>query len=63
MGGVVHTETPLTGKPGLRFGLLVGAVVVDDQIHIETSRDVALDMAQEALVLQAQFRTLRDITE
>ena len=34
-------------QPGLDLGVLVGAVVVTDQVHIQVGRDLRLDVTQE----------------
>ena len=35
-------------QPGTHLGVLVGAVVVDDQVHVQILGDGLLDLAQEA---------------
>jgi hypothetical protein len=46
----VDVEAGALGQPGTNFGVLVGAVVVDDQVDVEILRDGLLDLAEEAAV-------------
>ncbi len=47
-GCVVDVEAGPLGQPGTNFGVLVGAVVVDDQVGVKILRDGLLDLAEEA---------------
>jgi hypothetical protein len=47
-GCVVDVEAGPLGQPGTNFDVLVGAVVVDDQVDVEILRDGLLDLAEEA---------------
>ena len=44
----MDVEAGPLGQPGTNFGVLVGAVVVDDQVDVEILRDGLLDLAEEA---------------
>ncbi len=37
----------MLGQPGLDVGVVVGAVVVEDQVHLEVLGDLAVDELQE----------------
>lgn len=45
--GVVDVVPGMAGQPGPDLLVLVGAVVVDDQVNIETGRHVRVDLLQE----------------
>jgi hypothetical protein len=52
----VPTRTP--GKPGSDLGVLVGGVIVDDEMDVEFCRNIGLDVPQEGeelLVAMAGF--------
>ena len=38
-------------EPGFDFSVFVGGVVVDNQVDIETGRDLGLDVAQKGEIL------------
>lgn len=44
----MDVEAGLLGQPDTNFGVLVVAVVVDDQVDVEILRDGLLDLAEEA---------------
>jgi hypothetical protein len=46
-GGEMVVEPWLPSQPGAHFGVLVGAVVVDDQVHLEFGRDLLVNPPQE----------------
>ena len=45
--GEVHMEARMALQPGLDLGMLVGGVVVGDQVHVEVLRRLGIDPAQE----------------
>jgi hypothetical protein len=47
-GGVVNVEARPLGQPGTNLGVLVGAVVVGDQVDAKILWDGLLDLAEEA---------------
>ena len=47
-GGVVHVEAGPLGQPGPDLGMLVGAVVIDDQVDVKLLGDGLLDLPQKA---------------
>ena len=49
--GEVQVKARPTRQPGAHLGVLVRAVVVADQMHIEMFRDVGLDVTQEGAQL------------
>ena len=46
-GGVVDLEAGPLGQPGTNLGVLVGAVIVHDQVDVPIHRDGLLDLAEE----------------
>ena len=44
----MHVEAGMTGQPRLDLGVLVGGVVVGDQVDIEVRRDLPVDPVEEA---------------
>jgi hypothetical protein len=46
-GREVNVPTRTAGEPGLDLGMLVGDVVVDDEMDAELGRYIGLDLAQE----------------
>ena len=57
-GREVNVPTRTAGEPGLDLGMLVGGVVVDDEMDVELGRHIGLDVAQEGeelLVTMAGF--------
>lgn len=60
-GGRVHDEARMLGQPQLHCGMLVGRVVVDNQMHSEGLGRLALDQAQELKpLLVAVLRAYRE---
>ncbi len=47
----MHVEAGMTGQPRLDLGMLVGGVVVDDQVNIEVRCDLPVDPVEEAVEL------------
>ena len=45
--GEVHVKARMPFEPGLNLGVLVGGVVVGDQVHGEVLRCLSIDAAQE----------------
>ena len=41
--GEVQVEARVLGKPGVDVGVLVGAVVVDDQVQLELAGELAVE--------------------
>ena len=57
-GREVNVPTRTAGEPSLDLGMLVGGVVVDDEMDVELGRHISLDVAQkgeELLVTMAGF--------
>src|ERR1700676_4981909 len=48
---VVEMEARAAREPSLHFGMLVRAIVVNDQMHIEPRRHAGIEMAQKAQAL------------
>ena len=46
-GGEVEMEARMLGKPGSDACVLVGLVVVEDQMQVELGRELAIEGAQE----------------
>src|SRR5947207_12291256 len=46
-GSEVHVEAGMLGQPPLHLGVLVGGVIVDDQMDVETGRGLAVDALEE----------------
>ena len=46
--GVVQVKARMTREPGFDSGMLVRAVVIDDQVHVEIPGNFALDVTQES---------------
>ena len=44
----MQPKSPMTGEPGFDRGRLVGAVVVQYQVHLELGRDIGFDGTQES---------------
>jgi len=44
----VHVETGPLSQPGANLGVLVGAVVIHNQVHIKVGWNRLLDLAQKA---------------
>lgn len=57
-GRVVHVIARTAREPGAHLGMLVRAVVVTDQMHVELRRNVLVDVAQEAEKLLVPIPTL-----
>ena len=47
--GEVHVETGVLGQPGGDGRVLVGAVVVADQMHVEVVGNLGVNLGQELL--------------
>ena len=43
----MQMEAWVLGEPGVDVGVLVGLVVVDDQVQLELARELAVESAQE----------------
>lgn len=57
-GGVVDVESGSRSQPEADLGVLMGGVVIDDQMHVERCRDGlvdALDEAEKLLMPVARF--------
>jgi hypothetical protein len=57
-GREVNVTTRTAGEPSLDLGMLVGSVVVDDEMDVELGRHIGLDVTQEGeelLVAMAGF--------
>ncbi len=50
------------GEPGAHLGMFMSSVVVDDQMHLQVSRDVAVNMPQkrQELLMAMPRLALRD---
>ena len=46
-GRVVDVVTPPIPEPGSHFRMLVGGVVIDDEMHVEVRRHIRIDMLEE----------------
>ena len=46
--GEVEMEPLVPAEPGLNLGMLVGGVVVDDQVEFLAGRGLAVDLVEEA---------------
>ena len=44
----MHVEAGLLRQPGLDLGVLVGAVVIDDQVQLQILGHLLVDLPQEA---------------
>src|SRR5215469_13213075 len=44
----VEMEAPMPPEPGADFGMLVGGVIVDDQMHLALGRGFAADFVEKA---------------
>ena len=47
-GREVNVPTRTAGEPSLDLGMLVGGVVVDDEMDVELGRYIGLDVTQKA---------------
>jgi len=47
-GRVVHVEARSLRQPGLDLGVLMGAVVIDDQVQLQILGHLLVDAAQKA---------------
>ena len=57
-GREVNVPTRTAGEPSLDVGMLVGGVVVDDEMDVELGRHIGLDVTQEGeelLMTMARF--------
>ena len=61
-GGEVQVKAGVLGQPGLNVGVLVGGVVVEDQVEIKCLRRLPVDGPQEAqeLVMTVAPHALSD---
>ena len=61
-GGVVDVVARMAGEPGFDLRMLVGGVVVGDQMDVEIGRDVAVEMIKkgEELLMPMARLALRD---
>lgn len=46
-GGEVDVVSGPSGQPGFDFGMFVGGVVIDDQMHVEVFGHIGVDVSQE----------------